>query len=239
MQRSISACIASAVLLGGCGGLASGGWPGDVLHEVRGSVFVDPGDPAAAWPDDPLRVAVFWAGADGQANTEQAVVVETEFPARYELALHAPPPEEVRFESPWAQTRVAVGMPMLYLDFNGNERWDEASEPLAGGAFELAILYAEDASWEMGFEQGFQTVWLAADVCAPKPPTDTEMFPVPGEPVDLYVGEYWSYVRDWNCDGSLDEWDQACPPESDMLQLCEDPKAMQEPFLQECAWLCP
>lgn len=243
MWRSTSASTARlapiALLAVGCGGLASGDWRGDTLFEARGGVFVDPSDPDVVWPDEPLRVAVFWAGTDGETRAEQPVVVETAFPARYELSLHTPPPQSARFRSHWSDKMVAVGVPMLYADRNEDGRWNPSNEPLAGGAFDMAIVWAEGDRSAYGVEEGFQTVWMEADVCSETVPVHSQMFPAEDASLDLFVGDYWDHARDWNCDGSYDEWEEACPPESEMAYLCDDPMAMQDPFLLECDYLCP
>ncbi|MCO4743246.1 MAG: hypothetical protein KC912_00565 [Proteobacteria bacterium] len=242
MWRWTSAFTASLALLGSCGGLVGGDYRGEALYTVHGSVFVDPDDPDASWPDAPLRVAIFWAGADGFNETEQAVVIETEFPARYSLSIYQPPPPGVLFYTPWHDAKVAVGVPMLYLDHNEDHRWTPNEEPIVGGSYDLAVVYAEASHGQatLDVQEGYQSMWALDEVCDDRVATGTEFFPADGAPMDLFVGAYWEYVRDWDCDGSYDEWQEACPPPPDMQWLCDnDPLAFDEdPFLQECEYLC-
>lgn len=215
------------LLLTGCGPLADGAYRGDVLFTLQGTVYAT--DETAG--DEDLRVALFWARDDG-ARTEQAVVLTTDFPARYVLEVYAPPPERALLDVPWDDGhRYAVGAPLLYLDTDGNSRWD-GDEALVGATLDLTVVYAEpthsgrDTPAAEGLQTGFQRILtagldgLCADAAAPLPGS----LPPADHPTDLYVGDWGDKLNDLDCDGKLDEWSELCASDPEACGKTSDPK---------------
>jgi len=220
---------ATSLFVCGCGVLADGTWRGEPLAELRGNVVVEEGSEP---PAGDLRVALFWAGPDGFDLHEQDVHTELEFPAYYTLTLYSPPPEGALMESDWSDDLVALGAPMLYVDRNGDEFWDEEDEVVLGVSIEAALVYTdgdlevladeppfealedaeidledwlEDAETEL-LDPGFYTMSGDAAICALDswlPVTRFEQ-----EQVDIFVGDFDALLIDFDCDGDDDEWDE-------------------------------
>jgi len=229
--RALAAGV--ALLLGaGCGdALVDANYKGEALLTLNGSVYIQSEDEYVSWPEGALRIALFWAHGDGMEPSpqyEQAVDTTTSFPAQYTLTIYEPPPEDVLFSTPWTgETLTAVGTPLLYIDENMNEQWDRDFEPMIGGSFEIVAVYSTDDVYldepNYRLHEGFQRMWSNVNFCGIEDPGAIEMFPVESYPVDLWVGPFWDYLSDWDCDGGLDEWEDVCPLEDyEMDAFCED-----------------
>ena len=119
----------------GCGDpLVDGRYRGEPLMVVEGDVlFLD--EPPDELPAAELRVAVFWSAAgalqddtiEAVDSIQEQVVTTGSFPARYQMYIYTPPPESLLEEVPGAEGQQAViGMVLLYLDVDGNQRWSGA-----------------------------------------------------------------------------------------------------------------
>lgn len=208
---------ALAPLLAGCGELAGADWRGERLFTISGDVLsLDP------WSlQGNLRVALFWAW-DDEHPVEQSVVVDTSFPAHYELEVYAWPPEESMFQAPWSSVPLAAGVPLLYDDADLDGRYDEG-EALVGGPQDAGVLYVPPVSGAtlvsadptvptIPITSGFRSVPndLQTTLCGDLP-FGPEILDAEIDRTDLYVGPFWIHFTDWNCDTQLDEWTDACP----------------------------
>jgi len=222
MSSDLRLLLASLALATGCGPLADGSYPGEVLFTLSGNVMT--GDGLDYFEED-LRVSVFWAG-DEQTTEERNVVLSTSFPARYELEIYAYPPDSAMIEAPWSQGQYAVGMPLLYLDRDGDGRWSGEEEPLVGGADEEVVLFAEEAGDEVDDQvhQGFQRMYAegARVACDGSEAGVEELWPSEEADTNLIVGEWWLELVDWDCDEDLFEWDDLCPTGEDLRLWCEE-----------------
>lgn len=229
----------------GCGPLQEQGYLGEPLYLLGGQV-VSTGEmewllgPASV--DTPITVGLFWARS-GEASVQQAVSVLTEFPARYQVVLHQPPPEDTLLDVAWSpDTRVALGLPLLYLDYDG-DGVRSFEEPLVGNARGIHVLFAESAG-EVGVEPapvsvepGFQRIGAMDAAC------DVSGAPVGLSaiddvfPTDLWVGPAFTQLIDIDCDGVPDDF-SACPTGDYLDEWCEQarrlPLAAGHPCLAKC-----
>ncbi|MBX2804307.1 MAG: hypothetical protein KTR31_41985 [Myxococcales bacterium] len=230
-------------LLGGCGPLHEAGYPGEPLYVLEGQAR-STGEmewllgPASI--DVPVTVGLFWARAD-RSSLQQQVGLTTAFPARYELALYEPPPDDTLLQLDWvSQGGVALGLPVLFLDDDGDGvRSDD--EPLVGNAQGFHVLYAERESTiespqgTVDLAAGFQRIWAQDTTC------DLEGVPVglqlvPEDiPTDLLIGPWFVQLIDIDCDGSSDEWSE-CPTGEYLAQWCE--QARRTPMVHPCLDAC-
>ncbi len=180
-----------------------------------------------------LRLGLFWsrAGVGGGAGdegdrVEQTAHIEPGFPARYELALHAPPPDAVVKST--RAGRYAIGLVLVYIDADFDERFTPGRDQIAGGAPERAILYTPagvelgDTSWRAGYHRvltgqvcdeaadGGKIIDLAADDA---PTLRVELSATPGFLAALLLDE--------DCDCQY-EWPDVCPPEEQLEAFCDD-----------------
>ncbi len=241
MRAKFVACL---VLMAACGNpLVGRDYRGEVLATLDGTVLMDA--EGYEWPTETLRVALFWATDDG-IGTEQSVVVETSFPARYTLSLYQPPPEDALFDTDWSSSQIAVATPLLYEDVDGDGVWDEDVDDIVGGSPDIALVWSAGESaeavgvqedWFIDLQPGFQRMWTDQSICLDE--RETTYFPADDEKVNLYVGPYWDWFTDWDCNGDLDEWSEFCPPEEELTAWLEgDPTLLVDsPDLLWCAEL--
>jgi hypothetical protein len=208
---------AIVALLVGCGdGLVDGDYRGEPLLKIQGSVITDSSPEELDWPDGELRISLHWAQWSGESGfgsyDSDDLETITSFPARYELNVYQPPPQEARFSPHWAGDReIAVGTPLLYVDRNDNFLWDSEDEPMVGGSYDVVAVYLDDGQFDEdgdtgsvsdGFvtlRPGYQKMYANVDYCSGEAEADTEFFPVEDEPVHLYVGLVWEDLVDWTC----------------------------------------
>jgi len=88
--------LALAIALAGCEPLYDADWPGEPLLEVEGTA--EAGDE----PVDAARAAMLWLSASpyGLALEADDVPIETEFPARWMVSVHAIP-DDAQFPGRW------------------------------------------------------------------------------------------------------------------------------------------
>jgi len=260
-SRSIlSASSLLLTLLTGCGdGLVGADYRGEVLAEMSGYVHVQYWNPnlPPVWEEEAsrLRIAMFWGGPGGGIHEEQQVQAETEFPAKYTLKFYSPPPAESFQEAEGLVGRVAIGMPMLYIDLNDDGSWDHQKEPLVGSPYDTVMVYSEDGF--EAYEEGRKIEWIDGEPVREFTPVSmspgfhlmngyvdlcqTALWPMAElreKRVDIVVDTFWDDLIDYDCDGALDEWMTVACPE-DMSDLCEDPEALAEGSWEEgCLELC-
>ncbi len=144
----LSRCLAIFVVLGvaSCGDpLVDGAYRGEVLLEIDGSILSDYTPEELGLTSGELRVTLDWSNYDESSAPRSHAAdftTTTRFPARYALRVYQPPPDDAFFAAPWPEGgRIAVATPLLYLDVDGNERWDPKSERVVGGAHDIVIMY--------------------------------------------------------------------------------------------------
>ncbi len=241
-----------ATVTSACGDpLVSGDYRGEPLAIIEGDVlFVD--DVSAELPSAPLRVAVFWSTGDALQDEslevvdslQEQVVTTGSFPARYSIFLYTPPPVSLLEPLPGSEQLAAVGMVVLYLDIDGNQRWsgqEGVFEPLIGGPEEEVILYAPDGLHGEVVEEplaaGFHAVVPQRDeLCIEE---EGERF-VPLEPgqtsqLNLLVGpDIDSLLYDLDCDEVIDEWCATCPSPAQLETLCAQSPSYCAEELDHC-----
>jgi hypothetical protein len=238
--------IVSFLVLAACGDpLVGGDYRGEVLASLDGTVRMDPssGYDLQIYPTSELRVALFYATHDGGSAFEQPVVVETEFPARYRVDVHHPPPAEAIFEAAWSETEVAVATPLLYADLDADGRWQKDVDPIVGGSPDLALVWSSGtvtnpitttADWFIELRPGFQRMFADRPICIGQDQATT-WFPAEDYPVDLWVGPAWDWLIDWNCNGHNEEWGQICPPLEEVEAMVEaDAAVLSDPYFGYC-----
>jgi hypothetical protein len=217
--------------LGGCGELAVGGdYQGEALYSFSGTVRLE----ASALASDAtgeLRVAVFWARTDANAGSlfsavgavEQDVAATTSFPARFTLTLRKTPDATLIGTSPDVSGAYAVAMVLVYLDQDGDVRWDRGSEPLVGAAAGAFLLYAPDGLGGGRFgalAPGFHLLTSAAGAECQAGAT------VAADTSALAITVYGSYpeqaLLDLDCDGLSEEWSGTCPDLATVFESCRD-----------------
>jgi hypothetical protein len=142
------------------------------------------------------------------------VVTTTSFPAQYHLELYHPPPIESLFQPRWTLDKVAVATPMLYLDNDNDLTFSADVDKLVGGSPDVVLVWSGASSEPAGhvsdhddfvdLKPGFQRMWANRPVC--EGDRGITYFPAEDSPVDLWVGEYWDWFTDWDCDGATNEW---------------------------------
>ncbi len=145
--------------------LVDGSYLGEPLLTVSGEVRMIEKSPDAPslFPAGTLRLAVLWLGPKGtqadtllMVTTQQTFSLVAVFPARYELAVHNPPPDVALLHE--ADGVYALAVIAAYVDANENGVFDRDTDKLVGGATgQRAIAFAPN---------GLQAPWLAA----PLPP---------------------------------------------------------------------
>ncbi|MEN0064258.1 MAG: hypothetical protein AAGA48_19055 [Myxococcota bacterium] len=229
----------------GCGPLHEADYVGESLFTLEGQVR-STGEmewvlgPASA--DLPITVGLFWARR-GLPSIQQDVRVSTRFPAHYELELLLPPPEDALLDVAWApKGPVAIGLPLLYLDEDG-DGWLSEDEPLVGNAAGIHVLYAEaeglvGSSYRpVPIHEGFQRVGAGDTAC------EVDGIPrglslVPNQiPTDLLVGPAFTQLIDIDCDGTSDEWD-ICPEGPELQEWCTFARyvGLKHSCLEECGY---
>jgi len=243
------------VLSFGCGdALVDGAYRGRELFVVEGwvrldgdsagiSVEPDADEPASDPKDDkarsgPLRVALFWAPAKGsgfrfEGAVEQDVATDGLFPARFRLALFAPP--EAALVKPVADGfgDLAVAVVLAYLDDDQDQRWDRDSEQVVGGAPDSLLVYTPLGVGSRLYGTlgpGFHRLVPIQD-CVARPDgsgfetryaidtSDVDLFVSLSFPVELFV--------DADCDGKSDEWTGVCPPLDGVRALCRSGQVLE------------
>jgi hypothetical protein len=168
--------FASLVLMGCGDGLVTEDYRGDALFTLAGQVIVLPEAP----PTDTVRISVMWIAPDGKVTSEQSEELITEFPAQYWLTLFVPPPDEALNDAPAGVH--ARGAVVLFLDENGDDRWDPLQEPTVGSSV-VELAYLPEPILE--FEAGFHVLEGSPPGAPPDWEKQSSMDP---SSVDLYIG---------------------------------------------------
>lgn len=231
MQRWTSLWLSFS--LAGCGNALVGtDYLGQPLYTFSGEVDLDDKDfDDLDLEPDTVRMALLW-GQRGGVSTElqQDLVIETSFPAQYEMVLYHPPPDEV-FVTPGEaaeaiegpdfidENAFAYGLPMAYVDDNGTSAFEEG-EQILGITLEAFVFYMP-AGFETynppdgallledTFSEGYHIVAFDDRACLndrPAPPRPAEE-----DDVDVLISDdLTSILEDIDCDGTLDEWSLLC-----------------------------
>lgn len=227
---AVDARACCLVLLAGCGALVDAGYLGEPLFHLEGQVYTD-----VFAPNQPIDVGVLWQG-ESFRDGSPAVRVQTDFPARYRIDLLHPPAEASLQEIDGV--RFAVGLPVLYLDGDGDGRpADPEFDDLVGGTYNRAILYV-DAEGETELRQGNGEVWIDSvvtpgfqlvrvwqDPCGQTSQNGSTVVNQADGEVALYLGPVWAYFWDWECAAADGGWARVattdtCPPEPVLEQEC-------------------
>lgn len=203
-----SSKVALLALLAGCGDPIAGvGYRGEPLLTLQGEVLN--AEPLGALDGQP-SVAVFWsAGPDREGSVEQAVEVETQFPAFYKLYLYLPPPDEVMHEGGRGDGMVGtVGVVLLYVDEDTDGALSPEDEPVIGAGEGSIVTWFETAPEDLpdGEVQTYHLQSTDDEGCPQFGPEEGERV----ERTDLVVGEVCELLPDWDCDGARAEWGTLC-----------------------------
>lgn len=243
MTRVLRIAATLVVLASACGdAVVDGDWRGEELFVIEGFVRLDPsaegiatppaGEPPGGNGPGPLRVALFWSPARGagfhlDAAIEQDVATDGLFPARFRLALFAPPDDELLTPVADGLGELAVAVVMAYLDDDRDQTWDRGREPVVGGAPERLLVYTPDGVKSRLFGElapGFQRIVPIKD-CVLRPDGlgfETRYAPDALRDVDLIVSGAFpvELFLDADCDGTQGEWTGVCPPLYKVRTLC-------------------
>lgn len=145
-----------------CGPLSGGGYRGEPLATVRGTVEVAPGRGAPST----VRLALGWYASLAPdtlgplcAVTEAPELAREPYPAHYELSAFAPPPAEALGDlaSQGGEGRGATGVVLAYVDADGSGTFT-AEGPLAdalqGASLRPATATAHSAGWRLVYVDG-------------------------------------------------------------------------------------
>ena len=220
--------LSLAVLMVSCGQMAvDGHYRGEPLFAIRGTVSV-----TATRSDlsGELRVALFWArpGSAGGAPLDAVTAVEQEvgtassFPARVALTVHERPGAELIATAPDVQGTFALGMLLVYLDVDGDGRWDRGLEELVGAAPDAVVVYAP-AGLTGGrygtLAAGFHLLARAPGAVCDAPLASAEASEVPIV-VDMRFPA--AALGDIDCDGGAEEWSGTCPSPATVWSMCRN-----------------
>jgi hypothetical protein len=193
--------------MAGCGSLVGTDYRGEVLLELEGTVLSDGTLPL----EGDVGVTLLWSLDIDTDAQQSSVVASTSFPSRYTLQLFHPPQSGAfidLFGQDWLEA--AVGQPILYMDHDGDGRWDRGEEEVVGGAFDRAVIWIESlgdsslggAGW-VPEREGFHLVDVERPPCLDLEPEELPVLPAEGS-TDLHVGYLWNTGFDWDCDGEQD-----------------------------------
>lgn len=217
--------LAPMVMLASCGELAvDADYRGEALFTFGGTVRLEPSALESEATGE-LQVAVFWALPSGGAlfstvgAVEQQVDATTSFPARFALTLHAPPDDALLATTGDVAGDYAVAMVLVYLDQDGDARWDRETEPLVGAASETFLVYAPDglAGGRFGaLAPGFHLLRANREACVGGS-VEADV-----DAVQLTVSGGYPKLLDVDCDGRPNEWTGTCPDLSVVYDECRD-----------------
>ena len=135
-----------AAVLAGCGdGLVNSAYRGEPILRLEGALIsIGPGAPNTG--DAEILVSVFW---NRSINTtppdfieQTSVSTAIRFPQGFELRVFEPPLDEHFLVD---DTRVAVGMLLLYADMDGNGSFTQGRDIVMGGNGQSGLAYATEA----------------------------------------------------------------------------------------------
>ena len=184
--------------------LAGAAYKGEELYAIAGTVS---DESLVELPADQLRVTILWARPDsGTAPYEPSIEVDTTFPARYRLGLFSPPDAASLNDAPWGGG-VALGVPVLYQDTDGDGSFNDArdGDPVVGGTDQVLLIYATETvpvpDGETGLEPlapGFHALEFSGEPCQP----DLE-HPIAIDPdaVELIIAAGLEYEPPIGCEG--------------------------------------
>lgn len=148
-----TALALSAVSLLGtaCGDpLVDGRYRGEPLFTMSGTVIADESfaEEMVDFDTSDLHISIEWSEWEGENERGgydlEEVETLTSFPAQFEMRIYQPPPLEALFETDWLPGHeIAVGRPLLYLDDDGDRRWDTDEDEVLGGAIDTVLVYVE------------------------------------------------------------------------------------------------
>ena len=250
LHRHARLCLVGSGLLAGCdAALVDGTYRGEPLLTLSGDVRLveKPTDAPTPFPSGTLRLAVLWQGSAGASadalvvsGVEQSVSLVAVFPARYEVAIHTPPPDAALVHD--AAGAYALAVMAAYVDANENGTFDRDIDKLVGGATgQRAIAYAPsglDAPWlAQPLPAGYSRVLVQGAVgqtckklghvpLAMDTGTNTELKVFAQVPSNLFPTT--------DCDATQSSFTAACPSPNKVAIDCAKGKA--DPFV--CA-NCP
>lgn len=220
---------AMGLLVLGCGDpLAGGAYLGEELLRLEGEVTVRNDVAEEELAEGALRLAIFWSESGIEqavknpvSTIEQQAVTTSTFPSRFALSIHVPPSEGLVQDARAGTGRYAVGLLLVYIDADGDGRWDSTVDELAGGAEETAVIYTpagveSESLGTLGAGYHAMRVKAGGDGCSDDllelERTDPKQLRVV-----IDVAEPTSVLVDIDCDGQYGEWlnlseelDEAC-----------------------------
>jgi len=217
-------------LLFSCGDpLATGDYRGEVMIHLEGHVQLVASDEDRNRPDSVinqsgiLKMALFWSTegvdveiADPVMSIEHQAVMTGVFPAKYSLDIHTPPPSSVLKSLPDTEGKFAMGMLLVYVDYNENGKWDEESEWVIGGVPGKALVYTPDGiqsqfTGDLGPGYHRMKVVSQADGVCTRGKVYMESEDEGPMHVEINAMSPVAVLLDFDCDGQNDEWNDMCP----------------------------
>lgn len=250
LRRAALVLLASSAACDGA--LVDGTYRGEPLLTVQGELKVidktASGAPAKPLPAGQLRLAVLWLGAVGaatgelfSADVEQSLTPVAVFPARYRVALYAPPPAAAVLRDS-AEGAYALGVLAAYVDANGNGAFDRDIDGLVGGATaQRVVVYAP---------QGLQATWLtqpigagyhrmvaqgAGTACKKSGRVTLAIDAQADTEVKVFTEVPATLFPDVDCDGANADFAAACPSPAKAAAECA--KGNGNPYIcDNCPW---
>lgn len=202
LAAALAAALASA-----CGDpLVDGRYRGEPLFTLSGTVIADESVAWEDWEVGEVRVGLEWAEWEGDEERGgydvEELEIRTSFPAQFEVHIYQPPSLDALFWTPWLPGHeVAVARPLLYLDRDGDSRWDIDEDEVLGGTFDTVLVYVEP-EWE----DDEQDEWgEAVDDRWEEDPWEDEPFAELG--LELHYGYQRMYDQGALCEVDPEDWE--------------------------------
>lgn len=123
----------------GCGdALVDERYRGEPIFKAKGTI--DAQAAASSFVDGTVRASIFWQTEGGALMEQQSLSTQVEFPSSIEVLVFYPPPHQALVKA--ASSSYAVGMVLLYVDLDGDRRFDDGQDRFVGGDTRNGFLYS-------------------------------------------------------------------------------------------------
>ncbi len=222
------ACLSS---LASCGDpLVVADYPGEPLLDIEGPMRIEAiGELQGA--EGPLRLAVFWARAAdapegfGRTEFDDQRVSFSDLPGDFAARIYLPPLPESMLELDGQ--RVGLGNLIIYVDIEGDGRFDPGVDAPVGSSRDHLLLYVDGETAMPGLgtlARGFHLLAIERDansgrtLCGARVPELINYERTDG-PVVMVVDLLHSTIVDIDCDLGGAEY-ELCPPPPHIVEVC-------------------
>lgn len=204
----------AAAHLAACGDpLVDGRYRGEPLFTLSGTVVADESiawEDWEAWEEGEVRIGLEWAEWEGEGERGgydvEELEITTSFPAQFEVHIYQPPSLDALFWTPWLPGHeVAVARPLLYLDRDGDSRWDLDEDEVLGGTFDTVLVYVEP-EWHDGEQAEWGEPATGSDDARwDEDPWEDEPYAELG--LELHYGYQRMYDLSGLCEVAPEDWE--------------------------------